>query len=196
MPEFANPYDAVIADFESRRAQIDAAIQFMRNMRETMGTVLAVPIPGATMPMGASSASAADFDFGSIPSDAFYGLTIVDAAIKFLGMVRKPQPTNKIIDAFERGALKGKKYPTVYGVLNRRKEQVGDIVNVNGDWALAEWYGGGKTKSMQRVKLLSPEERRAARERSVGDAIPRRSGSGERGRRNRRINASGREHEE
>jgi len=162
MPEFTNPYDAVIADLEAKRAQIDQYIEIMKQMRE----ISALPtVSVATLGIGpnvsvTSVSGSGQIDMDSIPSDAFFGMTIVDAAIKFLGMVRKPQPTKTIIEAFERGALKGKKYPTVYGVLNRRKDQAGDIVNVNGDWALAEWYGSTKRKiSVPKASLTpSPKE--------------------------------------
>jgi hypothetical protein len=81
------------------------------------------------------------FDMEKIPSDAFFNLSIGDAAVKFLKMVnRKPQGTKVIKEAFERGGLKGKSYATVYSVLNRRQTQEKDVVNVHGDWGLASWY--------------------------------------------------------
>jgi hypothetical protein len=137
MSDFTNPYDAVISDMEAKYAELGAAIALMKRLRDSLGGA-----PIAASPTGGLVTTGGVVDLESIPSDAFFGLTIVDAAIKFLHMAaKKPQSTNAIIEGFERGALKGKNYSTVYGVLNRRAKTDGDIVNVHGDWALAEWYG-------------------------------------------------------
>jgi hypothetical protein len=39
------------------------------------------------------------------------------------------------------------KYNTVYSILSRREKQVGDIINMKGDWALAEWYPNHRPKA-------------------------------------------------
>jgi len=61
----------------------------------------------------------------------------------------------------------------VYGILNRRKEREGDVVNVHGDWGLAEWYGAGPAAKKQRRKksglpvndlVEAEEEENAAKE--------------------------------
>jgi len=143
MPELMNPYDLVIADLEAKRAQIDAAIETMKGLKEMMAGISPVvsggvfynppPINGPQQPQ--------PFDMEKISSDAFFNLSIGDAAAKFLKMVnRKPQGTKIIIEAFERGGLKGKSYASVYSVLSRRQNQEKDVVNVNGDWGLASWY--------------------------------------------------------
>lgn len=142
MTDFTNPYDAVIADLEAKRAEIDSAIQVMKRLRDTMGS--APRVEAQTIQVAYAGVS-------DIPRDAFFGMTIVDAALKFLRMVgRTPQPTKTIIEAFDQGGLKNKNYGTVYGVLNRRAREEGDIVNVHGDWGLAEWYNvtpkGKKTR--------------------------------------------------
>ncbi len=38
-------------------------------------------------------------------------------------------------------------YTTVYAILARRQKQVGDIVNMKGDWGLAEWYPNHRFKT-------------------------------------------------
>src|SRR5205823_1703028 len=128
MPDITNPLDAAIAHLEQQKAEIDTLIQNIKRFRDS-GGLPAVP--------SNQLIATGTFEMDSIPSDAFFGMTIVDAAIKFLRMVgRRPQSTNAIIEAFQRGALKGKNYGTVYGVLNRRAKIEGDIVNVHGDWGL------------------------------------------------------------
>src|SRR5439155_23434168 len=95
--------------------------------------------PSSAVPSNRSSQQ--PFDMSKISSDAFFDLSIGDAAVKFLKMVnRKPQNTNVIVEAFERGGLKGKTYASVYGVLNRRQKTEKDVVNVHGDWGLKSWY--------------------------------------------------------
>ena len=44
------------------------------------------------------------------------------------------------MDAMTEGGLPESKYNTVYAILRRRERQIGDIINMKGDWALAEWY--------------------------------------------------------
>jgi hypothetical protein len=134
MPEFKNPYDAVIADLEAKRAEIDSMLESVKRFRD--GFMLGF----------AAGSSVITADLTGIPSDAFFGMTIADAAMKFLAgwAGKKPQSTNAIIDALERGGQKRKAYPTVHSILNRRSKKQGDVVNVNGDWGLAEWYGGAK----------------------------------------------------
>jgi hypothetical protein len=152
MPEITNPYDAVIADLEARRAEVDSAINLMKRLKESVSTWggIQVPIGSGTL----TETQVAESE--NIPSDAFFGLTIADAAVRFLDKWanRKPQATNVIVEALERGGQKRSKYTTVYGILSRRAKKEGDVVNVKGDWALAEWYGGG-TKSPKRRNSLS-----------------------------------------
>jgi hypothetical protein len=140
MAELTNAYDLVIADLEAKRAQIDQAIEMMKRLKETMSGI-STAVAGVTASVPAPSNGQQPFDIARIASDAFFGLSIGDAAVKFLKMVnRKPQNTKKIIEAFERGGLKGKTYASVYGVLNRRQDQEKDVVNVHGDWGLKSWY--------------------------------------------------------
>jgi hypothetical protein len=131
-------YEAVLTDLESRRAKIDSAIEAIRTIIAQGGT-------GTTGPSGPG---------GSIAPDAFLKMSIPDATKKHLSMTRQKQSTQSLIDALEKGGLPKPKYTTVYSVLRRRQEQVGDIINMDGDWALAEWYPNYKTKA--KAKEASP----------------------------------------
>ena len=100
------------------------------------------------MPVSGSTANVP----AKIEKDTFFNMSIADAAAKFLMMSnRKPQPTNAIIEAMEKGGLKRSAYQTVYSILSRRQNQRGDVVNVNGDWALQEWYGTVKPKPKKKA---------------------------------------------
>ncbi|MGH9722068.1 MAG: hypothetical protein ACRD8O_17815, partial [Bryobacteraceae bacterium] len=73
------------------------------------------------------------------PGD-FLTMSIPDATKKHLESARQKQSTQAVMDALEKGGLPRAKYNTVYSILRRRERQVGDIINMQGDWALKEWY--------------------------------------------------------
>ena len=89
MPDITNPYDAVIADLEAKRAEIDAAVRLMKKLRDRIGMSVADDA-GSGWKDEIQLALGAEND---IPSDAFFGMTIADAAVKYLGKWtnRKPQ---------------------------------------------------------------------------------------------------------
>jgi hypothetical protein len=128
-----NPFESAIAALEARRAQvneeIDADIAKLREIGERMA---GVALTSGT-PLGQPA---------KIEKDTFYNMTLPDAARKFLSMSgRKTQTTNAIIEALAKGGLKRTTYASMYASLSRRENNVGDIINVNGDWGLPEWYG-------------------------------------------------------
>jgi hypothetical protein len=130
-----NPYDAAIADIESRIAELNAALLVVKKLRD--GST------GKASPQAKMATSTANGgDDNEIRSDSFFKLTIADAAIKFLRKWagRTPQSTKAIIAALDRGGLKGKGYQTVYKILTRRAKEKEDVINVHGDWGLPEWY--------------------------------------------------------
>jgi hypothetical protein len=122
-------YDAVLADIEARIAQLQATADGIRAI---------IAMGGGTPTSGPR---------GKIPHDAFLQMSIPEATKKYLGMSRKKQNTQAIIDALEQGGLPRGAYNTVYAVLRRREKQVGDIINMQGDWALPEWYPNYKKKA-------------------------------------------------
>ena len=149
MPGFDDPYEAVLADLIGKRDEIDAAIEVVRKVREIVRGNVGL---GIAMANGGLLGDSED-----IQSDSFFGLTIADAAVKFLSKWanRKAQSTNVIIDALERGGLKKSKYTTVYSILTRRAKKERDVVNVKGDWGLASWYLGGAPASKPSPRRVS-----------------------------------------
>ena len=128
-------YEAVLADLKARRAQLDSAIAAIEGIAGQTG---GAPFGG---PGGGSYA-------GSAPAhDAFIGMSIPEAAKKHLTAVRKKLSTQDIMTALEAGGLPPSKYSTVYAILRRRENQVGDIINMKGDWALQEWYPNYRKRS-------------------------------------------------
>lgn len=115
--------ETALIDLEARKAKIDSAIAAIRELQAQEG-VLA---PGPSEP-------------GSVRPGAFLKMSISDATKKHLKTVRQKQSTQEVIDALEKGGLPRGKYNTVYSILARRQKQLGDIINMQGDWALKEWY--------------------------------------------------------
>jgi hypothetical protein len=138
-------WDGVIADVEAQIAELNAALKTLKKIR-SLGANLGVSTgvwettASSVFEPKADNNPPVDSD---IRSDAFFKMTIAEAAIKFLRKWanRTPQPTKAIIAALARGGIKGKNYQTVYKVLTRRAKEKNDVINVHGDWGLPEWYG-------------------------------------------------------
>jgi hypothetical protein len=122
-------YDAVLADLEARKAQLEAAIAAIKMIAAQGGTAG----PHSSGP--------------NVGPSAYLGISIADAAKMHLAGVKQKKSTQEIIDALTAGGLPPSKYTTVYNILTRRQKQVGDIVNLKGDWALAEWYPNHRFKA-------------------------------------------------
>ncbi len=117
-------YSAVLADLESRKAELESAIA-------AITSILAA---------GGGGSSDGVISPENIPVGAFLRLSIADATKRFLDMVKTKQTVPQIIKALERGGLPPAKYQTVYAVLRRRESQFGDIIRFGDEWALSEWY--------------------------------------------------------
>lgn len=126
-------YEAVIADLEAKKAQIDATINMLRAFS-------GISTSGVMPPPGGPGGGAAPDAGSKIAPDAFFGKSIPDATVTHLRNVRKKLSTQAIIDALVTGGLPASKYNTVYAILRRRENQVGDIINMQGEWGLAAWY--------------------------------------------------------
>jgi hypothetical protein len=144
-------YEAVLADLEARKGQLEAAIAGIRLILGQSGA-------GPTVPGGGGGGYT-----GQVPAhDAFIGMSIPDAAKKHLTAVRKKLSTQELMTALEAGGLPQSKYSTIYAVLSRRESKVGDIINMKGDWALQEWYPNYRKKASASEEQDSkdPEEQK------------------------------------
>jgi hypothetical protein len=134
----ASPYDSAIADVETRIARLQTTLETLKQLRSEGGF--------ASQPAQRNSAGS------TIENDTFFGMTIADAAKKYLAMVKATKSTSEIAEALERGGLKhsSKQFTvTVRSILNPRDE----FVRVNNDWGLAEWYPG-----MRKAKKATPSQ--------------------------------------
>jgi hypothetical protein len=123
-----NGYEALLADIDARIAKLQAT-------REGIVEIMAAS--GST-PSGGGG--------GKIAHDAFLKMSIPEATKKYLTLARAKKSTQEVMKALEEGGLPPSKYTTVYAILRRRENQVGDIINMQGDWALTEWYPNHKKK--------------------------------------------------
>jgi hypothetical protein len=151
-------YDAVLADLKARRAQLDSAISAIEGITGQAGTSPSGPGGGGAY-------------VGGVPAhDAFIGMSIPEAAKKHLTAVRKKLSTQELMTAMESGGLPPSKYSTVYAILRRRENQVGDIINMKGDWGLAEWYPNYRRKSSTSEDAGAEENENTAEEEKAKSA--------------------------
>ncbi len=133
-------YEAVLADLRAKRDRLDAAISGIESMLGIRGL-------SGTTPKQTEQASPS----ASLGPGAFLGMTIVDAAKKYLAHKRQSQRTEEILNALVEGGLvlTGEKPVNVVGsVLNRNFNSGGEIVKVaRGVWGLASWHPRLKKKN-------------------------------------------------
>lgn len=150
-------YEAVLADLEARKAKLESAIE---SIRQILGQTANSP---SGSPGGGISPT------GKPAHDAFIGMSIPEAAKKHLTAVRRKLPTQELMNALTDGGLPESKYSTVYAILRRRERQVGDIINMKGDWALSEWYPNYRKKTKAEGQETDAESGTEAEEQEVSD---------------------------
>lgn len=132
-------YVAVLADMKAKRARLDAGIAAIEAMLKLPG--------GATTPSPQSPAAV------EIVSGMFSGLSIPDAAKKFLAVRKHQATTPQIVEGLRQGGQRNaasRSFPnTVASVLARVDANAAGIVHVGrGTWALAEWAPAKSRKSL------------------------------------------------
>ena len=129
-----DPYSAVLADLQRRRDEIDGAIQAIQIVRGASATFTPGPVAVVTdsAPMSLNE------------SGQFLGMSISEAAKKFLSAKRRTMNSADLATALQSGGLaltSNDPANTIGSVLTRRFNTVGDIVRVSrGQWGLREWY--------------------------------------------------------
>lgn len=82
--------------------------------------------------------------------DTFFRMSVSQAVVKYLNMMKRPQSVTAITQALQAGGLTSKAknlYSTVFPTL-QRMAQADEVVKVtNGEWGLSEWYGSGRGKT-------------------------------------------------
>jgi hypothetical protein len=161
MPTGNVNYNAVLADLEARKAQLDTMITGVKLLLASGGGSANGHVEGVISPE-------------NIPTHAFLTLSIADATKKFLDMVKSKQSVPQIAQALERGGLPPAKNNTVYSVLRRRESQFGDIIRVGDEWALASWYPNNPNLRKRTPDKTSPrksKKKRAAKKTPGAPAV-------------------------
>jgi hypothetical protein len=132
------PYEHVIADLERQRDEISTTIESLKRIR--------------AFQLGALSTSqnqeiAQPPQITAVPNrnetGEFAGMSVADAAIVVLARRGAPMTNQEVVDALADGGLRSQSAQplnTVGSILNRRANDVGDIVRVGrGTWGLQAW---------------------------------------------------------
>lgn len=136
MPEKENAptqYEAVLADLYAKRDEIESAINTILFLQ---GSGSAVASTGTVN--GALRATRS----GAIPSNAFFGMSLVDASKKYIELSQAKRTLAQIVKGLEEGGMPPQKPGTVYAALRRRESTVGDIMKVGEEWGLKDWFAG------------------------------------------------------
>jgi len=134
-------YKVVLADLKRKRDDLDKAIAGIETI---LGLSVSVAISGV--------AATAEVGTAEVKSDSFFGMSIVQAAQKYLGMMKKPMGTPEISEALAKGGLLNQSENfgnTVGSVLARNAEnENGTICRVSrGTWGLRAWYPNFRFKA-------------------------------------------------
>jgi hypothetical protein len=135
-------YSVILADLEADKAEIESLIAYVK--RKLGQGDNGASSEGQGMRTQSSNSA--------IPTDAFFGLSLVEAAKKYLSMVKAPKTAREIADALEGGGFKTTSQNfsnTVFSVLSREDKNEGAIAKVNRGFGLAEWYPGLKRSKQQ-----------------------------------------------
>lgn len=149
----AEHWASALAEIETEIAELSAMADMIR---ERMARAGQSPRPGGG-PGG-----------GGLRPDSFLKMSIPDATKKLLEITRAKQSTQDILDALVKGGLPPSKYNTLYSILSRRERMVGDIINMKGDWALAEWYPNHRPKAKKESN--SADEKNAKKDQEKATA--------------------------
>lgn len=130
-------YTAVLAALEARKAAIEAAILTIR--QEMHGQAIEIqPSSGNVATSTVATGSVQEATQGVVPG-IFHGLSISEAARKFLMMTKTKQTTNAICQALLAGGVESSSknfYSNVFTRLTRTK----GFIKIGKGWALAEWH--------------------------------------------------------
>lgn len=136
MPNEIN-YTAVLADLEAKRADIDKAIAGVRQL-------LNLGSEQGTSNTGQKESS------DQIQSDSFSDVSLPSAIRKLLEITKRPQSQSEITATLRGGGFKtnSTNFSSMVSTGLSRLKADGELVNIDGKWALASWYSGAKRADM------------------------------------------------
>jgi hypothetical protein len=127
MPDEHTELDALIESYEAKIASMQDAVAALKKARDALGG------------LSLGSQRATDTEIGP---DAFTGMTIAEAAEKYLRIVGRPaRTTENIVEGLMRGGLRKVSPASVASILVREHNSDGPVVRVQkGVFGLAAWY--------------------------------------------------------
>jgi len=143
--------EGTIAQLEAWRDRIDASI-------ETLKYFLAQGQGVPSSPLLGGNRLTTDAE---IRHDSFFQMTILDAAEKYLAIVKVTKPTAEIAEGLLSGGLKtaAKNFSETLRSTMGRDER---FVRVNGEWGLAAWYPAMKRE--RKARTGEPETQSTAKQ--------------------------------
>jgi hypothetical protein len=147
MPSETIDYVAVLADLEAKRAAIDSTINGLRQMLN-LGAEQSVGAPSGTIPMVKKD------QLTEVRFDSFFGMSTPDAIRKYLAIAKRPQLASDIAKALQDGGLPttSNNMAGIVGPTLSRMKTAGDLMPIQGKWALAEWYPAGARDRLEALE--------------------------------------------
>ena len=147
MPQESNHIDAAIADLEAWRDQIATAIDTLRHF----GT------KGGSIPSSAPPSNGRSVPDGELRPDAFFQMTVPDAAEKYLKLVKVTKEIPEIAEALLSGGLKSssKNFSDMTRTVMSRDDRFVKVPS--GGWGLSEWYPAMRKEKKQKPSHAHPK---------------------------------------
>lgn len=160
MADYFIDYEKVLADLESKRDAMNAAIDGIKKLIHVSTQLL----PDGTIKQGPGQLPESQ----EIGTDTFFGMTVADAIEKYLQIKKKPQPVREMADALEAGGFvhtSQRFTKTVASTLDRlSKGEDAKFVKIKGEWGLVEWYPGLKKSKAALVSRRDDDEDEESRQ--------------------------------
>jgi HB1, ASXL, restriction endonuclease HTH domain len=131
-----NSYETVLQDLYAKRDEIENAINTILFLQGS---------PPSAQPTSAGNGGTRVTRAGVIPSNAFFGMSLVDAAKKYIELSQAKRTLAQIVAGLEEGGMPPQKPGTVYAALRRRESMAGDIMKVGEEWGLKDWFASIST---------------------------------------------------
>jgi hypothetical protein len=127
---------AWLADFETQLAQVEIELAELEDKRAALKETVA----GLRKLLNVGSSDVAT-SAPRIPKGAYKGMSIVEAAEKYLHMVNRPQTNREVVAALAKGGKTGSAgfTDTVRSVISRHAKKKGTFRWRNNKWELSEW---------------------------------------------------------
>jgi len=136
-------FSALIAQLEAERAELDVTIAHLRR-RLGLPANTEGATPPVVAPVSREVVTGRDVSvvIGRVRTDEFFRMSISDAIVKYLTIMKQPQNPGSIVNGLKSGGvLTNAKhfYANVNTELKRMRSR-NLVVNTPSGWGLAEWY--------------------------------------------------------